>query len=393
MISTLVIKSIRACNLRCPYCYYINKKTEHYGSILSVDCARRLYAALAPYLKRESLGATLIWHGGEPLLLGRRRFQALLNAQHDYFAPGTVMNCLQTNGVLVDDAWADFFERNDLHVGISLDGPAELHDRLRPKTRGAGSYAEVVRAMQLLDRRQIPFGVIAVASPGADGKAVVRHFRELGITDCDLLIPMTNHALQRGDTGKGGETAVDVAGLSRYLADAFHEWIEADDPSMRVRLFQAMIGNALGIRQTCANAGASAETLSRMAVIETNGDICMDTEFGEIERHGLGPQYRLGMNVCDEGFSFDRAEAALMERIRSRRLGALPDECQLCSVRSVCRGSHPGSRFDDCDGSFNHRSAYCEAMYELSAEVVDYLYRHGFGPSLIDPELRNLRVA
>ena len=321
-------------------------------------------------------------------MLGRKRFQALLDAQTEYFARGAVVNCVQTNGVLINDAWADFFERNDIRVGISLDGPADVQDRYRPRVKGRGTHSEVIRAMDLLISRGISFGVIAVANPAADGAAVIRHFRELGIVSCDLLLPITNHALQRR-----ADSAVNISGLKRYLSESFCEWIGGDEPRPKIRLFEAMLLNALGVHRPFANAGASEEGLSRVAVVETNGELCMDVEFGEIERHGLGAEYRLGLNVNDEGFNFERAEEALSARIKSRGLAGLSDDCRCCPARTVCRGSHPGSRYDDCDGSYNHRSAHCEAMYELSTEILHHLYQYGYGPHLLDPELRELRVA
>jgi uncharacterized protein len=261
MITTLVLKCIRACNLRCPYCYYINEETENYGATISIECAKNLYSKFSSSLRKDQLGATLIWHGGEPLMLGRKRFQALLDAQAHYFKPGTVKNCVQTNGVLINDAWAEFFERNEIRVGISLDGPADIHDRYRPKSKGRGTHSEVLRAMELLTSRGISFGVIAVANPAVDGTEVIRHFRDLGIGGCDLLLPMTNHALQRRT-----ESAVDIPGLRRYLVDSFREWIKGDKPGPKIRLFEAMILNALGVHRPFANAGGSEETVHRCRV-------------------------------------------------------------------------------------------------------------------------------
>jgi uncharacterized protein len=390
MIRTLVIKAVRACNLRCPYCYYINEKTENYGTMMTLECARRLYLALGEYARIRRIVPSLIWHGGEPLLLGKRKFQALLDAQSEYFPAKGVVNCLQTNGVLIDESWLDFFQKNDIKVGISLDGPPEVHDRWRPKVGGGGSHAETARAIELLHRRRIPFGVIAVAGPQTDGAAVIRHFREIGVPSCDLLLPITNHALQRTLPTFGDSSAVDIGGLSRYLVSAFHEWVDSDEASLSIRLFEALIRNALGIRQGFANAGPSEEDLSHVVVVETNGELCMDTEFGEIERNGFGNEYRLDCSVFDGEFSFETAEARLHDRVHSRRLGNLPGDCQQCPVRSLCRGSHPGSRFDDRDQSFDHRSAYCKAMYALCSEVVDYLHQHGLGANLADPELRSL---
>jgi uncharacterized protein len=388
MITTLVIKAVRACNLRCPYCYYINEETEHYGSVISLGTAKKLYAAFSSYLEPQRLGATFIWHGGEPLMLGKRRFQKLLDAQREFFSPDAVENCLQTNGVLIDAAWADFFEANQIRIGISLDGPAAVHDRLRPNTKGRGTYAAVRQAMDLLSRRNIPFGVIAVADAASDGATVQGHLEGLGIKSWDFLLPMTNHGLQR----RAG-SPIDMNGVGAFLSDAFRVWAAGSEPRPSVRLFDMMVLNALGVDRPFANAGASEDLLSRVTVVETNGDMCMDVEFGEIERHNLGQEYRLGLNVNDPAFTFESAESALVDRVRSRGLGTTPDECMQCPVRSLCRGSHPGSRFDDHDGSYNHRSAYCEAMYMLSTDILHHLYRHEYGPHLHDPLLRELQVA
>jgi uncharacterized protein len=109
MINTLVLKSIRACNLRCPYCYYINEQTEKYGLAIKEELLGRLYSAFSTYIADKLKEVYLIWHGGEPLLLGRQRFQRFLNLQKDFFPPDVVRNAVQTNGVLVDDNWLDFF--------------------------------------------------------------------------------------------------------------------------------------------------------------------------------------------------------------------------------------------------------------------------------------------
>ena len=382
MISTLVIKAIRACNLRCPYCYYINDQTPHYGLVISAECIERLYESYAAYADGRLEAVNLIWHGGEPLMLGRRRFQHFLDLQRQYFRETTVLNRLQSNGIMIDDAWADFFEANSIDVGISLDGPPEVHDRMRVNAKGEGSFAEVSRAIRLLQERGRPAGVLAVATADADGAAVLDCFTALGVEACDLLIPMTNHGIQR--RGK----PIDMAEVGTQLRAAFRKWITDDDPSLRIRLFEALFMNALGGRQNCANAGARAEDNCQYVVVETTGDICMDTEFAEIDRFGLGKEYYTGLSVLDPDLSFAQAEAVVRERFLSRGLDRLPDECQRCPVRSVCRASHPASRFDDRDGSYNHRSAYCEAMYPLCHDVVDYLAANGYRDVLFDPVLR-----
>lgn len=388
MIDTLVLKAVKACNLRCDYCYYINEQTEGYGTWMQRDVVRALYESLATYAEGRLDTVNLIWHGGEPLLLGRRKFQEIIDLQGEYFRQTAVSNRLQTNGALVGPEWVDFFVENDIGVGVSLDGPRELHDQQRRDVRGRGTFDAVVSTLRQLEERKRGVGVLAVAGENGDGAELIRTYRELGVRACDILLPMTNHAVQRHLAGPGGGGAIDFETVGEFLCAAFREWTEVDLPWPRVRIFEALMMNALGLPQACTNAGAN--SLDRVVVVEPEGWICMDTDFGEIDRFGLGHEYHTGLNVRDQDFTFAAAERALAARIAQQRLDTLPAECRACPVRSVCRGSHPASRFDDVDGSYDHPSAYCAAMYALSVDVVTYLAEQGFAENLLAPELRSL---
>lgn len=384
MISTLVIKAVRACNLRCPYCYYINEDTQAYGSLLTEALVRRLYERYAAYARGSGETVNLIWHGGEPLLLGRRRFERILDLQTEYFQT-PVRNMIQTNGVGINQAWIDLFLEYNVGVGISLDGLRDTHDKSRFDSHGRGTFDRIIEAIQLCHSNGIGVGVLCVATPEIDGEGFVELMIDLGVRGCDFLVPITNHALQRSQ-----EHGVKMSGVSSVLCNAFRHWVQKNNPDLRIRLFESLLLNALGIKSVCANSGAKAEQLATVAVVETNGDVCMDVEFGEIDRHGIGEEYRLGANLLDENFSFSAAEELLVERIQERGLAGIPRECEPCPARSLCRGSHPGSRYDDRDRSFQHRSAYCDAMLDLSMEVVSYLHRSGLSDSLVDRRLQRV---
>jgi uncharacterized protein len=370
-ISALVVKVIRACNLRCSYCYYINSDTQNYGSLLPAAHVVRLYKAYAPYLRSRGERGVLIWHGGEPLLLGRRRFQELIGMQAEYFGPWSVVNVVQTNGTLVDSGWIEFFRAKSISVGLSLDADPAAHDRHRVTRAGRGTYGEVVRALRRLQRAGMPAGVLCVVEEARDGAAAIRLLRDLGVTSCDFLLPMTNHALQR-------RRPVDLQALGVFLREAFREWVKDDDPSLQVRLFASMILGALGVPPVSLATGGA--DLGSMAVIEPDGEVCTDTEFGQIDRFGLGREYRLGLNVGDADFSFEEVERRLGRFCSERGLTALPSGCQPCLVKALCRGGHPGARFDDADGSYDHPSAHCPAMYALAEEVASYLEMKDLGP-------------
>jgi uncharacterized protein len=384
MINLAIIKAIRACNLRCPYCYYINKETENYGQVISDATLTSLYRHVSHYLEGKP-GFGFVWHGGEPLLLGRRRFKRFLDLQAQYFSSGQVANVLQSNGTLIDHEWVDFFQNNRVAVGISLDGTEKAHNKNRPSVAGKGTYKETLEAIRLFQDRGLPVYALSVVDGHADGYETLQHFQEIGINECDFLIPMTNNALQQiGDTNDYN-TYTDFTAIGSFLTNAFRRWIENPKPEIKVRLFECLIKNAFGLEGGFLNAGSV--NLSGYVVVETNGDICLDTDFWQMDRYDLGKKYRLGCNVSDASFCLQNVEEDINIIVKQQGLDQLPDACQPCKVRSICRGSHPASRFG-ADGSFNHRSAYCEALFALSAVVLEHIVDTGFTENLYDGDLR-----
>ncbi|WP_293990997.1 radical SAM protein [Sphingomonas sp.] len=378
MMRSLVLKSVRACNLRCGYCYYINDKTPGYGESFSDDLVDRIYETYAEHVDWPGESVNLIWHGGEPLLLGRRRLGRFIERQAHYFKYAKVHNRLQTNGVLIDDAWADFFRRHDVSVGISIDGPPDLHDRLRPTVKGKGSWQAVARGIAILRAHRIPFGVITVADPQLADRDLWQTIIGEQFHYFDLLIPITNNALQ----AECPDQAVDMAAVGRVLTDTFQSWVARDDDSYHIRLFEALLTNAIGGRHNCSNAGLRDEALGAYAIVETDGEICFDAEFSEIDRNGLGAEYSTGLRVTDPGFSFDAAFDAIRTRMKAARMDEMPAACADCHVATICRGSHPGSRYGS-DGSYAHRSAYCDAMRPLGEAVAAYMNEHGMADVLV----------
>ncbi|MGH8604650.1 MAG: hypothetical protein ACREXR_18260 [Gammaproteobacteria bacterium] len=128
------------------------------------------------------------------------------------------------------------------------------------------------------------------------------------------------------------------------------------------------------------------EPKGQLVILETDGELCIEPEFATIDRYGIGSEYQLGENVLQPGFRFDKVERILRDRIEARRLAKLPSECAACHVRSICRGGHPGTRYDDRDRS--HASAHCTTMYALSLDVAKYLSDNGYEEECLADDLR-----
>jgi len=152
---TVIIKVISACNLACRYCdadIYSNRQ-------LSLDTISQIIKKALDYADRVEF----IWHGGELLLMGIQFYEKVIELQKRYKREGqTIINSLQTNGTLINQEWVDFFKANDFHVGVSLDGPPEVHNANRIFKSGQGSFEQVMRGIGLLKENGVNFGVVAV---------------------------------------------------------------------------------------------------------------------------------------------------------------------------------------------------------------------------------------
>ena len=180
---SLIFKVVSTCNLACRYCdadIYSNRR-------MSLDMVSQVIAKALDYADRVGL----IWHGGEPLLMGIQFYEKVVELQKRYKREGqTIKNNLQTNGTLISQEWVDFFKANDFHVGVSLDGPPEVHNETRVFRSGQGSFEQVMRGIRLLRENGVKFGVLAVITKETmrlGAKRFLDFFIENGIFNIGIL--------------------------------------------------------------------------------------------------------------------------------------------------------------------------------------------------------------
>jgi uncharacterized protein len=387
MIRLAVIKAVKACNLRCPYCYYINEDTVDYGRVISERVLRRFYSSVAEYIGNAGY-FQFVWHGGEPMLLGIKRFRRFVEIQQEYFNPAQIRNVMQTNGTLISSAWCDLLEELKVGLGVSLDGPPEAHDSRRPRVNGKGSHSDIMRGFEVMRSRGLEIGVLCVANPAVNGAQILRYFHDLGIPECDLLIPITNNYLVDHSDNMQTDHS-EAESLERFYLDAFEEWADNLKGQLSVRLFDSMINNALGIPHGDLNAGGT--NIAENVVLETDGEVCLDPDFWYVDRFDFGEAYRLNANVNDSDFTLRLLEKRIDTFVDAEGLRGIPTDCQSCSMRSVCRGSHPASRYG-IDGRYDHRSAYCHIMLPLGRAIVERLRRYDLSQHLVDSDLRRAVV-
>ncbi|MCA9066513.1 MAG: radical SAM protein, partial [Planctomycetaceae bacterium] len=176
------------CNLDCHYCYYLKKEQLYPGRRqwqMSMEC---LASFIRQYIESQppsTTEVTFAWQGGEPTLLGIPFFQSCLTLQQQYARPGTVIhNTIQTNGTLIDSDWCRLFREHKFLVGLSIDGPREMHDAFRVDRSGHPTHQNVLRALKLLQRWNVDFNALVTVhrANGNDGSRVYRYLCDTGVT-------------------------------------------------------------------------------------------------------------------------------------------------------------------------------------------------------------------
>jgi uncharacterized protein len=328
----LIVKCTRLCNLRCTYCH--DWKT---GPDQTMPFPVLAHMTSQVLRDPENDSVSFLWHGGEPLLLPRDFFTKALYLQGHLRRDGQhVTNAIQTNGTLVDDAWARFIREHGIGVSLSLDGPPDLHDRHRVYASGRPSFRDVVRGMRVLREHEVPFSVLMVVDEAAlmvGADRIFDVFLELGVTSFGLLgaTPINvPEARPRTPTAH----YIEPARMTEFLVRMYDRWREHGDRRIRIRELEA-------IRQRVAGVGAGLCTLAgdcfgRYYAIEPNGDIAhCDVFVGD-------PAYTLGNVLCDR-FA-ELREGAAMRALRDENEAAL-QAMKSCPDFALCNGACPHERY------------------------------------------------
>lgn len=328
------------CNLDCEYCYFLSKEMMYPGSRFRM-AADLLETYTKQYIQAQHVPeVTFAWQGGEPTLMGLDFFKLAVQLQQKYRKPGMrVLNALQTNGTLLDDAWGEFMGQHDFLIGLSLDGPKHLHDAYRVDKGGKGTFDKVLAAARLLQKHKVEFNILTTvhAANAPHPVEVYRFLRDEVKTQFVQFIPIVERdnetGYQEGDTVTN--RSVTARQYGEFLSAIFDEWVHHDVGQIYVQIFDvalaAWTGNRPGLcifEPTCGSALA----------MEHNGDLFSCDHYVE-------PAYKLG-NI---------EEISLVEMVGSeqqRQFGlakrdSLPQYCLDCEVRFVCNGGCPKNRFID----------------------------------------------
>jgi uncharacterized protein len=322
------------CNLNCSYCYYLRKE--------------RLYPKAEPFRMPDEILEEYIdqhisvcpervirfsWHGGEPTLLGLDYFRKVVALQCKHQPPNRlIVNGIQTNGTLLDEDWCRFFARESFAVGLSLDGPPEMHDRYRVTKDQNPTHRQAIRGYKLLRKHHVHTDILCVVN-AYNVKfplQVYRFFKQINVEYVSFL-PMVEPQLNT--ESRISPISVPAEAWGTFLCTVFDEWVDRDIGRIKVQVFEEATRTAFNqehslciFRPTCGD----------VPVVEHNGDFYSCDHFVDAE-------HRIG-NIKDTPL-VELLESPAQRAFGKAKLDTLPRQCRECEVRAMCNGACPKDRF------------------------------------------------
>jgi len=320
---SLLLKPVSAdCNMRCQYCFYLRATDPYRSSTGHIMDDLTLRTMISGYMKSSRRCASFGWQGGEPLLAGLDFFKRVVAYQAHYGQPGQlVSNNLQTNGTLLDEAWARFFQQYNFFLGVSLDGPEEYHNRYRYFTDGKGSFNRTMTGIGILRTHQVDFSVLTVINNVTAEKPdeLYNFFIRNGLHYLQFIPCVESER----STGKMREYSVGADQYGDFLCVLFDVWYNRGKPLVSIRLFENVLAIFMGLEpEICA----FKNRCGSYAVIEYNGDVYPCDFF--VENQWLSGN--LLKSPIDELFQNQRLQTFHDAKIRQS------SDCQACEWNFIC---------------------------------------------------------
>ena len=341
------------CDIKCDYCFYL-EKLALFGSGEQYRMPDEVLAAyIRQYVESQPTPVVeFVWHGGEPTLLGIDFFRRVVELQAPYREQKEIRNSLQTNGVRLDDAWCEFFKANDFFIGISLDGPMEIHDRYRKDRHGEGTFDNVMRGVRLLQKHGVEFNALAcVGRETAYRPLDVYHFfKDVGIEYIQFT-PIIERMPDQESEALGLWLAspatldrqepntqvtpwtVEPEAYGDFLIAIYEEWVRKDVGKTFVMNFEWALTAWVGEPSPVC---IFAKQCGRAVALEHDGSVFACD-------HYVYPDYKLG-NVLNDNLG-QMVEQSVANGFGPHKEQTLPRGCRECDVLNACWGGCPKHRF------------------------------------------------
>lgn len=351
------MKLASRCNIACDYCYWFRDDTVlKKPPVLTIGAQEALLHRLRVHIRRYRLPKfAILFHGGEPLLLGKRRFAQLCSGLRQL---EDELGCcfkldVTTNGVLIDASWVDVLRDYSVGVTLSVDGPRSIHDAHRVDFHHRGTYDRVLAGLAILREGGIEPGVLAVCTPNRDPRELLSTFvDDLGIKGFDILIPDANHE-DRPES------------IASYYSTLFDLWLSCyAKRGVRIRIIENMLLGLLGGDSRSETLGYG--PVDRVTVL-TDGSI----EALDILRIAGNGSTASGLNLATHDLQDIETDPVWRTALNASL--TLAEPCGKCPYWRACGGGHIASRWSRTRG-YDNPSVYCDDLKAIFAHVWNAIY-------------------
>lgn len=363
------------CNLACDYCYYLEKQKLYQNGDKHVMSDQLTEVFIREYIQSQfGNEVNFTWHGGEPMIRPLSYYKKVVRWQRRYAEGKAILNCLQTNGTLLTPEWCRFLHDEGWLVGISIDGPQDMHDAYRMKRNGGPTWEKVMQGIEMLDRYEVEWNAMAVVNDITAARPLdfYRFFRDE--IECRYLqfTPVVER-IRRHEDGRhlahvmdGDEYAVAPFSVTpeawgSFLCTMFDEWYNNDVGEMFVQTFEATLANWAGMTPGVCSLS---DWCGHAAVMEHNGDIyCCD--------HFVFPEYYLG-NIRNRGI-LDMLNSERQMAFADMKTKGLPTQCRQCRWQFACHGECPRNRFAKTKDGEPGLNYLCEGYLRYFEHVAPFM--------------------
>jgi uncharacterized protein len=349
-VDTVLLKVASRCNLDCDYCYVYHMGDDSWRALpkrFSEETERAVAAELSELMRSQGRPFSIVLHGGEPLLLGANRLDRLLAELRGQLGASCSIS-IQTNGVLIDESILDICAARDVTISVSLDGPADVHDRNRKDIRRQPTHARVIAGVAALKAHpqgsRLFSGVLAVVDPVSDPGEVYDYFKALGVPSVDFLYRDGNHSAL-----PPGKAAADSVVFGQWMTVILDRYVSDPSP-FRIRMLDDMMKLLLGGRGVKEGVGL---TDYGILVIDTDGAIKKNDT---LKSSPLGDQFGQSWMIG----STPLAEIAASAEFEAYHVAQRPSarECLTCDLLQVCGGGMVTHRFKEGVG-YDNPTIFC----------------------------------
>lgn len=371
------------CNLDCKYCFYLEKEKLYPSGESWKMSDEVLDAYIRQYIQQQDVPEIFFaWQGGEPTILGVEYFQKAVALQRKYANGKRIHNVLQTNGTLLDDSWCGFFARESFLIGLSIDGPRELHDRYRVDKKQQSTFDSVMAGLELLKKHRVEFNTLTVVHR-ANSQQPLEVYRFLSQINPGYLqfIPLVERApapgplrvlnLDFAEPPVPGAAidpdspvtpwSVEANAYGEFLCAIFDQWVRHDVGRIFVQNFEVALRQWMGMQPGLC---VFAETCGQAMALEHNGDLYSCD-------HYVYPRYKLG-NLLNDPLR-QMVDSPAQKNFGNAKRDSLPGFCRKCEVRFACNGECPKHRFISTPDGEPGLNYLCAAYKRYFTHIDPYL--------------------